>query len=270
MTFTTVVLGEVPRAAGLRSPRWPREIDHFLVPALVVIAIFLSWFAAGLVSTVFGGLGMLWFWASCVIVFVLSLSRSSVYRPGAARIAASESALRFAGRKTLVIGRLLLAVLAALLGVVGVMLMIELVVAFGWDEAMRSLPGSSGLAIAIGLVGVYLTVRFALALSRSRGLTLDPDGLTAQWGGAPQRLAWGDLARATIELNDGKSPLLVLLGGDGSRALELRATEMGSDPMIVAALIHFFRDHPEERALLTDPWQAWEGFRESLTGGLAT
>lgn len=266
MTWITVGLEDLPRATGLRSPRWPREIDHFLVPALVVIALFVSWFATGFLSTVFGGLGILWFWASCAAVVVLSVSRSSVYRSGTVRIAVGETTLQFAGRKTLVVVRLVLAGLAALLGVLVAVLVLDFVVAFGWDEVRQNLPGSAGIALAIGLVGVYATIRLARALPRSRGLTVGPEVLTAQWGGAAQQLAWVELARATIEPSEGKSPLLVLLRADGSRALELRATEMGSDPMIVAALLHWFRDHPQDRPLLTDPEQAWLRFRESLAG----
>lgn len=259
-----VTFGGRPGEPELVSPRWPPRIELLFIPSLVVVVLLVSLLANGFVQTVIGALGVAWFRVSCLVVLVAALLRPLTFQPGTVRTPLAEPALRFAGRKLPLAMNIVLASLATLYGAWVAFLGLELAVVVGWDDMLEAMPASTGIALLVGAVGLIQLVRFLLGMRRLRGLVLDPEGVTGQWGGSPQRMLWRDLHRATIEPNNGKAPVFVLLSCDGERSVELRVPALGSDPMIVAALTHYFRDHPDERALLAQPALAWERFRASF------
>lgn len=259
-----VTFGGRPGEPELVSPRWPPRIELLFIPSLVVLVLLFSLLANGFVQTVVGALGVAWFRMSCLVVLVAALLRPLTFQPGTVRTPFGEPALRFAGRKLPLAMNIVLASLATLYGVWVALFSLALAVDVGWDDMLEGMPRSAGIALVIGAVGLIQLARFSLRMKRLRGLVLDPEGVTGQWGGSPQRILWGELHRATIEPNGGKVPVFVLLSRDGERSVELRVPELGSDPMIVAALTHYFRDHPADRVLLSQPELAWERFRASF------
>lgn len=129
--------------------------------------------------------------------------------------------------------------------------------AFGW-----SLPRAS--PVALGLVGLGFLLQQLWWLRTPVGLALTPDGVSGVRGVHPVTIPWDELRGADVV--DSRGARLVLHRADGG-VQTVGALWLGSDPNVVAAVIEFFRAHPERRDLLAGPPQeALRGARDALTG----
>lgn len=111
---------------------------------------------------------------------------------------------------------------------------------------------SGPVLIAIGLLGLTGAVR---ATRTPTGLTLNHEGVT---GSGPLvstiRVPWEDLE--IVELGTERNVRVVRLYDGHGELHVLKPILLGSDPIIVAETIEYFRSHPEDRARLNDPHAA--------------
>ncbi|QIM19404.1 hypothetical protein G7066_13970 [Leucobacter coleopterorum] len=101
------------------------------------------------------------------------------------------------------------------------------------------------------------------------GIRLAPDHVGLNHKHQDLFLRWDQINNVTVAMvNKGsewrKNVLpCVRIEADGGRIFHVDATELGSDPNVVAALMQCYLDHPQERDALTDPEEAIRRFSEA-------
>lgn len=117
--------------------------------------------------------------------------------------------------------------------------------AWRYSEIALLCTGATGL----GLSGFY-TLR-----PLNGSVKLDMNGLVCQarWT-LPIQVRWSDLA--IVELAVVSSFRTIRLTDHGGRTHLIRPTMHGSDPVIVAEVIEYFRSHPAKRVTLNEPVDA--------------
>ena len=88
------------------------------------------------------------------------------------------------------------------------------------------------------------------------GVELHVDGVRTQKGLSRIFLPWDELLTPSIVMVS-KNPVLGLVDTSGRGGL-LAPMYFGSDPVIVAEVVEYYRAHPEDRHLLSDPIIALE------------
>lgn len=262
-----VTFGDRPGEPQLATAPWPGAVVRGVAGvagAAGVILLALLWRAAA-EPWERGSYGILLTMLAASLLHVTTVGDHFV--PGAVRIAPGASALRFAPRWRET---------ALTPGV------FSLLVVWGglaaWVIAGGALTGESALAesdvpltayavLVIALVALGFLVRLvAQLLRRPAGVTLTERGVILAWEGSVQELSWHHLRGAEVRLDARLGPGLAVRDSTGTEWAVMRARGCGSDPAVVAAVVNYFRAHPEERTSLSDPVLAWERFRASFAG----
>lgn len=203
--------------------------------------------------------------AGMAVVLGHKLFRPGLFQPGSLRVSTTHTPLLLAPSGG---GRVVVWVFAGIVGVWGCSATVLAVQTYARDPAsftFFSLPRSAWVAVILLVSFVVFAIRSLAQSGRAAsGLELSDWGVVAAGEGRIARIAWRELRRATIEPHRRHGPELVLIDQQGAAAVRMPTRICESDPMLVAALIHFYRDHPEERNLLATPERAVERFRASL------
>ncbi|WP_141629975.1 hypothetical protein [Salinibacterium sp. PAMC 21357] len=214
-----------------------------LLPALVALFAFASFSPLYRLVMLLLTVGLL-----CVIPFLVSLWTNAV--PNKIRIATSTP-LRFVSKARTWIFPILGTLLIALSGAVIV-----------WAQYARNVePISLAIGGRVGgwtlLVGggaalVYLLRKFRIP----RGLGLSQEGLR-WWRGAEEIfLPWGQLVEVRFGAGAAGTAKIAQIVERDENLHDVAPLLVGSDPSVVAEVIHFFLTNPNRREALTEPQTA--------------
>lgn len=103
---------------------------------------------------------------------------------------------------------------------------------------MRTLLG----VLVIGLILLIVGIRSWFRLPTAHRLTLRPDGVELRIPRHDASLSWGDLSGASLQGNR------VMLRTATARPSSWAATDLASDPVILAELVTFYANSPQARA----------------------
>lgn len=124
--------------------------------------------------------------------------------------------------------------------------------------AERLVRGESALSnrylIAQVPLGLGLFLWQVIGLWKKPGVWLDARGLSQGRIGSTWTLGWEDIARV-LPMARKRGVRLALEDTCGGIHV-LYSERLGSDPLVVAEVIEYFRAHPAERAVLNDPLAA--------------
>lgn len=119
----------------------------------------------------------------------------------------------------------------------------------GAANGERTLGGQGAIWLSILTVAAAAwLVKQVAELAVPRGLTIAPEGLSGVRGGRRFAWSWDELARASVVLS--RTGARLVLHAHDHEPVEVDPTRMGSDPNTVAAVVEYFRSHPDERAAL--------------------
>lgn len=107
------------------------------------------------------------------------------------------------------------------------------------------------------VVSLFFTVWLVQYLWRLRGptgLSASPMGLSVLGEFRRVLVAWDDLVEANV--SSGKNGIVLRLWSTKYGVTNIAAGSIGSDPNIVAAIIEYFRTHPEDRHYLASSGEA--------------
>lgn len=271
MSDLQIRFGDRPGEPELASAPFPTQDGKVVQWGVIIIALLVLGFTAPLVQTPWGAGSYAAGFAFLVLAVVANLVDRADFQPSIVRVAPSVEAsqgLRFTppGRRIGV--PIAMISLMFLWGLYAAFLAFVIWLIQG-QLSLWEVPLSIIIAIAGGVWAVVWIVRLLVQhLKQAPGLTIKPEGITAAWGGRIQHVSWEQLRRATIVPHKRFGPKLAILDDEGLSVLEIRARGLGSDPMVVAALIHYYRDHPEDRHLLTQPEAAFEKFRVGIAAAV--
>lgn len=257
-----ITYGDRPGEPALVSAKWPvlqdRIIGSCFAAIVAVIAILMTTVeeSAWMLTTYVAG-------GVFALVYLVAWSVGpSAFIPSRVLLARRAAGLRFAPNRFeywltgFTMGLLLLWGSAAVWWIAA---------ALRHDVPLSSLPKLMFVTAALGIFALVRTVKLMPALwSRSTGLRISTDGIFMSWEGKSRQLRWSELWRATIEPQKRTGPKLALWRRGSAMPIAIDARGLGSDPMVVAALIHYYRDHPEDRHLLDHPEAAFEKFRVGM------
>lgn len=102
---------------------------------------------------------------------------------------------------------------------------------------------------ALGLVSLVGLGRELIALRRPLGLVVDDRGLRGVRGSASIEASWDQIGTVGVVGPHGPK-LAISITGEMPAIVDAR--RIGSDPAAVAAVLMFFRDHPDHRQSLAD------------------
>lgn len=263
-----VGIGDRPGEPTIATPQWPSRESVRLYRAVSVLLVVA---AAGLlvwarypweyVEFTAAGLGAIAIGAQWFVEPV-------AFTSGAARIAADPHVVRFVARP---LGQRLLVCASLVFVLLGAAILLML-----WSMAIAADPTTGIAAISFrsyalplfGALCAVILVRTAVRARRvARGLTVDHLGVVAAWNGTVQCVAWDDMLSAGSGEGKMLGPTLWVLGHGARDDINVLTSVTGSDPAVLAAFVNHFRDHPADRALLSQPELAWERFRASFAPG---
>lgn len=125
----------------------------------------------------------------------------------------------------------------------------------------------------VGLVLLGLTVyalrETARAFRANIGVRLAPDRVGIHHEHSDLFLQWREIERVAVEMvNKGtgrkkRMVSCVRIEARGSRVFYVEVRELGSDPNVVAALMQYYLERPQERDALVDPEEAIRRFRDA-------
>ncbi|WP_193750768.1 hypothetical protein [Leucobacter chromiiresistens] len=115
------------------------------------------------------------------------------------------------------------------------------------------LPRLAWGVLAVIPLSAYGLAQLARHLRLPPGVRLEERGLTFTSSPFERTPSWEEIADIEA-VNTGK-PRLVIVETNGRRS-SVRALEVGSDPVTVAAILQFFLHRPQHRGALADPQQA--------------
>lgn len=132
----------------------------------------------------------------------------------------------------------------------------------------RGAPGIAWVFAPLFLaVGACLVVALFRYMRSPLGIRIAPDGLTVTQFGREARLRWNQLAHVravSVRKPAGRKgrlvPCVKIEAIDG-RTFTFEGAELGSDSLVVAAFLHYHREHPAAREWLVDPEDALRRFR---------
>ncbi len=108
--------------------------------------------------------------------------------------------------------------------------------------------GGGVFFIALGIAGIFYQMP---KLLRPRGVELSPEGVRWWQGLRENIIPWDGLAEVALGAKK-KGKRLRLHHRDGN-VHSLVPMFFGSDPVVVAEVIRYFLDHPDDRETLSDP-----------------
>ena len=263
---TLISFDGLPARVGLQADAYPSRRSN-VVAAIVAVAVAVysvreatsAQSAWALVTFLIGTL-------LCCLVLMSSLAFPSAYRPGAVRMIIDTAPPRLSLHSPRALALEWSAFAATMLWAgAAVALVICALVQYGVMAALQHVPRSMLVAFAAAVIALALMVRKVRQESEEpSGLHLTPQRIITAGEGTLRYVRWHDVAHATVAVHRLLGPHLVLLGGDGRRLGAVSVRYLGSDPIVTAALVRYFRDRPEERELLTDPERAIAQFRQHL------
>lgn len=119
---------------------------------------------------------------------------------------------------------------------------------------VKGLPGSSSRSIVIGtsviaVVGLIALARMLWAARFPEGLEMTELEINGIRGAGEAHLMWDDIADVGVVA--APAAKLSIADVNGSHPVLAAMPYLGADPNDVAVVLRFFRDHPEERSVLT-------------------
>lgn len=119
---------------------------------------------------------------------------------------------------------------------------------------INGLAGSASWSIVVGtsviaVIGLVTLGRMLWSARLPAGLELTELGIHGIRGAGDAHLMWEDIA--DIAVVAAPSAKLSITDANGSPPVLASILYLGADPNDVAVVLRFFRDHPEERNLLT-------------------
>ncbi|MDR6201085.1 hypothetical protein QE374_002994 [Microbacterium sp. SORGH_AS428] len=100
----------------------------------------------------------------------------------------------------------------------------------------------------LGVIGIATLVVRIVRRRVPAGLTLSPRGVTGIRGCGALDWPWDELAQVSVVA--APAARLSLLRAGGAPLITAPSLSLGSDPNLVAALVEFYRQHPEHRDAL--------------------
>lgn len=135
---------------------------------------------------------------------------------------------------------------------------------------VKGLPGSSSRSTVIGtsviaVVGLIALARMLWAARFPEGLEMTELGIHGIRGAGEAHLMWDDIADVGVVA--APAAKLSIADVNGSHPVLAAMPYLGADPNDVAVVLRFFRDHPEERWVLTTGGRAaLRRVEEALSG----
>ncbi|SDQ07491.1 hypothetical protein [Leucobacter chromiiresistens] len=120
-------------------------------------------------------------------------------------------------------------------------------------RSVLDLPRLAWGVLAVIPLSAYGLAQLARHLRLPPGVHLEERGLTFASSSFERTPSWEEIA--AIEAVEAGKPHLVIVESSGRRS-SVRALELGSDPVTVAAILQFFLHRPQHRSALADPQQA--------------
>jgi hypothetical protein len=242
---TRIVDHDVPRV-----PIQPATYSPRLPLAVGVSFFFIAGFFALFVENDPFGLLVFSLSVALLLLFIAGVAMQSGLKERAVRIDAQASVLRFVGSP---VGYILFVATATVALTPGALVL----------SAMLTLGSQlGGLAfIGLSLVALIWLGQLLWSLTVPPGLSLSESGLRGVRGTKSVNLDWDDLAGARVVfVKDSRLVLDLTTGG----AIILVPHYTGSDPNVMAAVINYYRVHPEERSRLANPRAALDHVEKAL------
>lgn len=119
---------------------------------------------------------------------------------------------------------------------------------------INGLPGSASRSIVVGtsvlaIVGLVSLARMLWSTRLPAGLEVTESGIHGIRGAGDAQLMWEDIADVGVVA--APSAKLSITDTNGSPPVLAPMLSLGADPNDVAVVLRFFRDHPEERSVLS-------------------
>lgn len=257
---TRISFGADSTLGAFRSAQYPSEQGVFNSRLLSIAGMAGASLAIPYVSSPWMVLVLAAVAVSFALMLVAGMISPAYFLTGTIRIATDARPLRFVAHRVEYVFILALMVMLVLMGLGSAWLLWIAVAASPETISVADVPKFTLLLIAAGVAGVVLLVRSAVNIRTPLGLTLSEEGITAAWDGNVRFHSWDDLHRVTISQDKWVGPRLSTLDHSGKPRIRVSPRTFGSDPMLVAAIIHYFRDHPSERRLLQSPDKAVQQF----------
>ena len=259
--------GGLPGRAGLQSDPYPTRRSNVVIGLGFGIAALVAIRLLGASESIWGLVTSAIIVITCCLGVVMTLVYPRAFTPGGVRaeIDRARGHISFRSRAVLIGEWVAFALMMLWSGAAVVLVLVEYEVE-GNAFSLGRLPRSVFIVLGLGMFSLGHMVRKIRQESEMKsGLNLTPEYITAAGDGTVHRIAWRDLYRVTIDKRFVGGLHLVLLDDDRNSLGAVSVRYLGSDPMVVAAFLHYFRDHPEERALLGEPERALEQFEQHLS-----
>ncbi len=263
---TLISFDGLPARVGLQSDAYPSRRTN-VVAAIVAVAVAVysvheaasAQSAWALVTFLIGTL-------LCCLVLMSSLAFPSAYRPGAVRVIINTAPPRLSLHTPWALALEWTAFAATMLWAgAAVALVLCALGQHGAMAALQQMPRSMLVVFAAAVISLAHMVRKVRQESEEpSGLHLTPQRIITAGEGTLRHVRWRDVAHATVAVHRLLGPHLVLLGADERKLGAVSVRYLGSDPTVTAALVRYFRDHPEERELPADPERAIAQFHRHL------
>lgn len=261
-----VAFSGIPHRIGLQSAPYPNDgsLNGTRLFAILALAVAVSVTSAPhdtwmIISRTICG-------AACFCLLVGTFFSPHAFTPGTVRVKIDSALprLSFRGVAALVFDWSAFAFILLWAGAACVLMYLE-VEEHGDAFTFGQLPRSMGVVLGLGVFSIGLLARrLRQEFRASCGLHLTPERIVAAGDGAFHQVEWKDLDRATIETRRIGGLHLVLLNKGKMELGAVSVRYLGSDPMVIAAFLYYFRDRPEERELLSDPERAIAQFEQHL------
>ncbi len=124
---------------------------------------------------------------------------------------------------------------------------------FAAGRSVLDFPRLAWGVLAVIPLSAYGLAQLARHLRLPPSVHLEERGLTFASSSFERTPSWEEIA--DIEAVEAGKPHLVIVESSGRRS-SVRALELGSDPVTVAAILQFFLHRPQHRSALADPQQA--------------
>ena len=256
----------LPARVGLRSDPYPNRRSLILARLGFAFAAMGVLRLAGAAENSWATATSLVVGFACCLAIVITLIDPHVFTPGVVRIEIDGAQRRISFRSiaALVVDWLAFAVIMLWATAAGAFLIVQ-AETDGTEFSLLRMPPSVFVVLGLGAFAIAHLVRRHRRASQVRtGLHVTPDAISCAGGGPAATVPWRTLHRASIERPGFGAARLVLLDADRRRLGAVSVRCLGSDPMVTAAFLHYFRDRPEERELLADPERAIAKFRRHL------
>ncbi|MFC4224026.1 hypothetical protein [Lysinibacter cavernae] len=119
------------------------------------------------------------------------------------------------------------------------------------ETAAEVSPFGGGWGTILTVLGSVGLISRLIRRSNLSGVELNHSGVRWWLNGNESSIEWNELG--DVSVGPKKRSIRLFLEKKGGGILDVEPSTLGSDPHLIATVICYFRDHPEERDVLDDP-----------------